>query len=490
MKRFVLLTTCAALVACQETGTPPVLAPSSSAVRATASIDPALASALATAAADTRLEVVLRFDRAVTTAEAVGAALQEFGAGVIGFGHLPLIAALATPAEIQAATTLAGVEGVELATVEHPLNLEGVRSVQADAVHALGYTGKGVGVAILDTGIDGSHPDVPYPQKTVQNVKAYANSKDVYEFGGRDSLTGLKTPKPLKKGYEIWLENIRNTDNNSGHGTHVAATAAGTGAASGGKYAGVAPDAHLVGISAAEGGVFPSLFILAGYDYILEHRKDYNIQVVNNSWGSSPAKFNPNSAINIATREAHDAGVTVVFAGGNDGPAENTMNPRAIAPWVIAVAAGCKLGVDPTGSRAHCVEGDGRDSILAYFSSRGIPGDTLYTPDITAPGVHIVSARATMGIQVWANALTHDARICAIATEHVTSYTCISGTSMATPNVTGIAALLEQVTGGKITPDQTLQVLQATARRYPRYGAWEVGAGYADALAAVNALRR
>jgi len=78
----------------------------------------------------------------------------------------------------------------------------------------------------------------------------------------------------VKKGFELFVENVPNTDTDNGHGTHVAGTAAGWGRASNGKYAGVAPGAHLIGINASAGGFLPLIMILAGFDYILEHQKE------------------------------------------------------------------------------------------------------------------------------------------------------------------------------------------------------------------------
>ncbi|HEV2147326.1 MAG TPA: S8 family serine peptidase [Longimicrobiaceae bacterium] len=465
-------------------------------VAAGVEVDPALGSALLGAGEADPLEVIVTFDEALTTGDALAASIQQLGAGVIGFQHLPMVAALATPEQVSAISALAGVRGLWANTSERLLNRQVVGSVGADLAWEAGYTGRGVGIAILDTGIDAGHPDLAFGTKTVQNVKAVAHSKDLYTFPGRDSVTGLKTPKPAKKGYEVFVENVENTDTDNGHGTHVAGTAAGSGEASGGKYGGVAPGAHLIGVSAAVGGVLPTINLLAGFDYIIENRKKYNIQVVNNSWGST-GRFNPNSALTIATREVYEAGITVVFAGGNEGPGEDTMNPRSVAPWVISVAAGCKLAEDygqpagsaanPTNSRAHCE--DGRDRLLADFSSRGIPGDAMYHPDILAPGVHTVSSRASTGLEITAFAAQHDARICSIEAAHVPYYTCIDGTSMASPAIAGVVALMEEASGGKLTPDQALAVLTRTARAMPGYGEWEVGAGYVDALAAVKAAR-
>src|SRR5439155_15606045 len=219
--------------------------------------------------------------------------------------------------------------------------------------------------------------DLVYPTHTVQNVKVIFNLSDVVTFG-------KSAPKPLKQGLDIFAENLPNSETSVGHGTHVAGIAAGLGGASGGYYTGVAPGAQLVGIGT--GDVLFILYALAGFDYILEHQQQYNIKVVNNSWGTSGA-FDPNDPINQASKAVHDAGITVVFAAGNDGPDQNTLNPYSVAPWVIGVAAGCKLVTpDPTNSAASCQDAQGRDPVLAGFSSRGIPGDPMYHPTVTAPG--------------------------------------------------------------------------------------------------------
>lgn len=507
MKRSVILAGCIlSLAACTDAPAP--LDPGSTPARTLATgveVDPALADALATASATDRYEVIVSFGPGTSTAE-ISAAIQTLDAGVIEFKHLPMVAALATPDQIASVQTLAGVQSLYLNTAMEPLNREGVGSIQADQVHAEGITGAGVGIAILDTGVDGNHPDLAFGSKLVQNVRIGADTRDLYTFAGRDSVTGLKTPKPAKKGAELFVEDLVTTDTDNGHGTHVAGSAAGSGTASEGGYRGVAPGAHVIGVAAAAGPSLPTVMILAGFDYIIENQREYNIQVVNNSWGSS-GDFRPASPVAIATREVHAAGITVVFAAGNCGTggggscspttASHWMNPHSVAPWVISVAAGCKLSEDPdapagspenpTNSRSHCV--DGRSQLLADFSSRGRPGDDMYRPDITAPGVHIVSTRSLTGLYVNGLAANHDLRICNIPDGLEVYYTCIDGTSMASPHIAGLVALLEEASGGTLTPDQALTALTSTARTMDGYGAWEVGAGYADALAAVRSVQ-
>jgi serine protease AprX len=465
-------------VACQDQPVPSAPPPALSA-RASV-VDPALTSALATASPTDQLEVIVNFDESVTTATALSDALLSLGAGVIQFKHLSMLAALATSSQVQSIAALPGVQSLYLNRNLRYLLAQSVPSIHADAVHAMGITGKGVGIAILDSGIDGLYnADVAFPTKTVQNVKVLANLRDLFTFSGSIN-------KVIKKGAELWVENVANTDNSSGHGTHVAGIAAGNGTSSGGKYTGVAPGAKLVGIGTGEVAVI--FWVLAGFDYILDHQQAYNIRVVNNSWGSDPAKFNPEDPINEATKEVHDHGITVVFAAGNDGPDENTLNPYSVAPWVIGVAAGCKLGVeDPTKSTVHCP-----DNVLADFSSRGIPNDPLYHPDLTAPGVHIVSTRASTGFYLASDA-THDFDLtstCAMTITDATKYTCASGTSMASPHIAGVVALMQEAAKNTLTPDQVLSVLQKTATPLSGFAQYQVGAGFVNALNAVKAVKK
>src|SRR5258705_10230338 len=437
---------------------------------------------------------IVNFDETQTTQDAVTTGILNSGAGVIQFNNFSMVAALATPAQLLAITALPGLEGVYAnKQLQYFMLHESVPAIRADAVHAAGITGKGIGIAILDSGIDGLYnPDLTYPTHTVQNIKVLVNVNDLFTFG-KDA------PKPIRKGATLFVENMPNSETSVGHGSHVAGIVAALGTASNGYYGGVAPGANLIGIGT--GDVLFILFALAGFDYILDHQQQYNIKVVNNSWGTSGA-FDPKDPINEATKKVTSRGITVVFAAGNDGPAQNTLNPYSVAPWVISVAAGCKVGVtDPTNSEAHCMLDDGsnplaptnnetRAHVLGDFSSRGVPGDNLYHPDITAPGVHIVSTRASTGTVLNGDDANHDVRICQISATNLAFYTCASGTSMASPHIAGVVALMQEAAGGKLSPTQVLNALTSTARPLPGYATWEVGAGFVDAYAAVMKVRK
>src|ERR1044072_767339 len=135
--------------------------------------------------------------------------------------------------------------------------------------------------------------------------------------------------------------------------------------------------------------------------------------------------------------------------------------------------------MDPTGSVASCADPNGRGEVLADFSSRGVAGDPLLHPDVTAPGVNIVSTRSAVGV-VPVMGITSDLNGCNIGIQSLLFYTCMSGTSMAAPHVTGVIALMEEASGGKLTPAQAEQILGSTARPLSGYAQWEAGAGYVD----------
>ncbi len=479
MKRIALLSLCAAaLSACgDDAATTAPAAPRQLLSSTAAYLEPALARQLSSAAATDRIEVIVNFDESRVASATFAGLVSGTGAGVLRFRHLSMVAALATPAQVSAIAALPGVQGVYDNGRDELLMVESRASIRADEAYASGWTGAGVGIAIIDSGVNGLHPDLEFGTKTKANLKFSAPLEELYVVEGTPRMGG-----------DVYAEDVPNTDLSSGHGTHVAGTAAGSGASADG-YRGVAPRAHLVGLSVGEGSVVVNVSVLQAVDWLLEHGDEHNVQVVNNSWGTTGA-FDPNEPLNEAMKRLHDAGITVVFAAGNEGPGENTLNPRSVAPWTIGVAAGCKLYVvDPTNSSSQCQDAGGRGAFLAGFSSRGVPGDPLYAPDVTAPGVRIAATRSYTGTMMNALDASSDARLCNIGVQNLKDYTCSSGTSMAAPHVAGVAALMEQATGGRITPDQTLSILRSTARPLMGYAEWEVGAGYVDAMAAIKAAR-
>lgn len=247
-----------------------------------------------------------------------------------------------------------------------------VAQINAPAAYAAGLTGKGVTVAVLDTGVDDTHPDLADREIGERNFSGSPDNGDHY-----------------------------------GHGTHVASIVAGTGAKSGGKYRGVAPDASILDVKVlGDNGSGQDSAIIAGMEWAVEQ----GAQIVNLSLGGydTPDVDPLEEAVDRLTA---DKGALFVIAAGNSGPGARTIGSPGTADAALTVGAV-----------------DDRDQI-AEFSSRGPTTSGSLKPDLTAPGVGIVAA------------LHSDGRIGAPVAE---GYTSLDGTSMATPHVAGAAALLRQ----------------------------------------------
>ncbi len=430
-------------------------------IAASVVVDPVLQEQLASALPAQQLSVVVTYEQQPTTADLQ--ALTGTGAAIAPLRHLPSVGALATPIQLELVKQLTGVRSIY---ANRPLAYflrESVPLIGApDVWRNYGFKGDGVGVAVLDTGVDATHADLQLGDTTVENVK----------IAGLQYFTGQNLndlPLPVQ-----YVEGVPNSDTTGGHGTHVAGIIGASGGASGGYYQGVAPEADLIGLGAGEG--IAILTALAGFDWILEHQAEHNIRVVNCSWGPDlPNGFDPNDPVNVATKLVHDAGIAVVFAAGNSGPSPNTMNSYSVAPWVISVAAGGDTNGIDVASKTRLA--------VASFSSRGIPGDTLYHPTLTAPGYLIVSDRASTGAAT--NAVTTPTDAAFIPPEHLVAYTTASGTSMAAPHVAGAIALMIEA-NPDLTPDVIKRILVNTATAMPNYQQYAAGAGYLNVKAAVD----
>jgi serine protease AprX len=349
-------------------------------------------------------------------------------------------------------------------------------------------SGRGIGIGYIDTGIDATQEDLKLGFKTRQNV-IQPLAQGVISDGGLVLGVGVSVSDMIADtGFAppIYIENAPTSDLESGHGTHGAGVAAGTGANSGGFFGGVALGAHLVGVDSGDDKGLPLVAILGAYDYLLVKQFDYNIRVINNSWGDvySEAGVSPNDPINIATRRAHDLNITVVFAAGNSGSDANAINPYSTMPWTISVAAGEKEGFgSPADFSSRGIDnGTGTDVAGMPADETAVPN---LRPDITAPGVAIISVRAH-GVSPIMNAggqLNGDA--VNIPPAFQLNYLSSQGTSFACPHVSGVVALMLEA-DPTLTPDQVVTILRETANPMP-YAEKVVGAGYADAH---NAVRR
>ncbi len=350
-------------------------------------------------------------------------------------------------------------------------------------------SGKGIGIGYVDTGIDGTQKDLEFGTKTVQNVQQpLANG--VISAAGLVTAPGVSVSDLIAgTGFvpPIYVENVPTSDIESGHGTHGAGVAAGTGFNSGTFYGGVAAGAHLVGVQSGDDKGLPLVAILGAFDYLLTNQITYNIRVINNSWGSrySAAGANPNNPINVATRRAHDLNIVVVFAAGNAGDTATSINPYSTMPWTISVAAGEKQGLgSPASFSSRGIDnGTGTDTTTQPADPTAAPN---LRPDITAPGVAIISVRAhgASPLMTASGVLQNDAT--RIAPAFLPNYLTSQGTSFACPHVAGVVALMLEA-NPELTPAEVVTILRQTATPMP-YEERVVGAGYVDAHNAVRAV--
>lgn len=348
-------------------------------------------------------------------------------------------------------------------------------------------SGKGVGIGYVDTGIDGTQEDLKFGVKTKQNV-IQPLAQGVVSDGGQVIGVGVSISDMIAgTGFvpPIYVENAPTSDLESGHGTHGAGCAAGSGANSGGFYGGVAAGAHLVGVDSGDDKGLPLVAILGAYDYLLVHQYDYNIRVINNSWGSGydPVEASPDNPINVTTRLSHDRNIVVVFAAGNAGDTPTSINPYSTMPWTISVAAGEKQGFGSPASFSSRGVDNGTGTDVA-----GQPADPNaqpnLRPDITAPGVAVISVRAH-GASPLMNAIgVLNGDPLNIAPGYLPNYLSSQGTSFACPHVSGVVALLIEARP-TLTPDEVVTILRQTATPMP-YDERVVGAGYVDAHNAVR----
>jgi serine protease AprX len=266
-----------------------------------------------------------------------------------------------------------------------------------------GYTGAGVGIAIVDSGVTATA-----------------------DFSGRLTRVQLPGQPSIEDTY--------------GHGTFVAGVAAGVSAD--GRYAGIAPGASLYAVNVNDAsGVYTSNVIL-GLDWIDANRLAYNIRVVNISLSETTTSSYLSSPLDSAVERLWSHGVVVVVSAGNRGP--NTMQyAPANDPFAIAVGAVDNAGTLTTG-----------DDKVASFSSSGTTADGFAKPDLLAPGRQIPS------VLPGATTLGREAPLLNLIAP---GYATMSGTSFAAPQVAGAAALLLQK-HPEWTPDQVKWLLAQTGR--------------------------
>ncbi|NMB28138.1 MAG: S8 family peptidase [Tissierellia bacterium] len=251
-------------------------------------------------------------------------------------------------------------------------------TMKARFPHERGYKGTGITIAVIDTGV-APHQDLTKPANRILGFKDFINKKS----------------SPY---------------DDNGHGTHVSGIIAGNGYSSRGKYTGIAPEANILAIKALDNeGSGNTSNIINAISYVIETRDKYNTKILNLSIGSPANNTCKKDPLCKAVAEAIETGLIVIAAAGNSGPDGKTILSPGISPNVITVGAiDDNRTIDPT------------DDVIAPFSSRGPTNEGLIKPDIVAPGVNINS----------------------LSNSKLDGYNALSGTSMATPLVSGSIALL------------------------------------------------
>jgi serine protease AprX len=287
-------------------------------------------------------------------------------------------------------------------------------------------TGRGVGVAVIDTGIDGSLPD--------------------FRTSVADSTSRVV-------GSAVVNPNATTAGDRYGHGTHVAGILAGNGGNRtsndwlDGQYVGIAPEANLISVKVSNGeGEATVLDVIYGLQFVVDHRAEYNIRVVNLSLESTEPQSAGTDPLDAAAEAAWFDGIVVVAAVGNRGTANDAVS-RAPGndPYVISVGA-----LDDMTTRGR------DDDVVASWSSRGTTQDGHAKPEIYASGAHITST------------LAPGSSFASLCPECVISgaYFRAGGTSMSAPVVSGVAALVLE-RRPDMTPDQVKSLIMRSARALP-----------------------
>jgi serine protease AprX len=330
--------------------------------------------------------------------------------------------------------TTATVDATRLATVFD-------QTLNASPLWAQGITGQGVGIAIVDTGVDEVGGDFKDPATGLSRVVV------------RTNVTSSSTT--VSDGF--------------GHGTHVAGIAAGNSwtqpgsSPTQGKYVGVAPGAKVIAVRVADdqGRTYLS-DVIQGIEWVIANRQAHNIRVLNLSLQSTVAESATTSYLAAAVERAWMNGIVVVVSAGNQG-ANSAFYPPGNDPFAITVGAS-----DPVGTASRADDG------MAPWSTYGTTQDGFSKPDVVAPGRYITSvlASGSPGLRTLFPGRVVDG-----------SYLWLSGTSMASPQVAGVAALALQNNPG-LTNDGLKWLLANTSTRVggssPPPGQ---GAGLVDASA-------
>jgi serine protease AprX len=400
------------------------------------------------------------------------AKMQSLGGRLHAQLHVVRAASFTIP--VRALAALEADPDVVSVTIDHALNGMDDYTDAASNVSAAwnsGYDGTGIGVAVIDSGINDSHPDL---QDATQSYSRVLYHQD---------FTGTATSNSSGARNDLY-----------GHGTHVAGIIGGNGYLSGGRLSGVAPNVNLIDLRALDAnGSGSDSTVIAAIDQAIALKNTYNIRVINLSLGRGIPVGYAQDPLCQAVEAAWQSGIVVVVAAGNYGRLSvygsngfGTITAPGNDPLVLTVGAMKSMGTYPR-----------TDDQIASYSSKGpTTYDHVVKPDIMADGNQVVSLAAQGATLEGA----YPADLVADNHGH-NNYLTLSGTSMATPAVAGAVALLLQQNSA-LTPDQVKARLMKTAykvfptstvARVPHlyqnftefYDLFSVGSGYLDLQAAL-----
>jgi serine protease AprX len=396
---------------------------------------PALAK-LAASSPDKRVEVIVQLQPGVDIA-AGRALVTSTGANVSR--ELPIINGLATTLPAADAELLGHDPAVRAVSLNAAVRSQGGfeahtatsfnQSIRSDEAWDEGFTGRGIGVAVVDTGIAGDLPD--------------------FRVSRTDPTSRVIASAVTNPGATTATDTY-------GHGTHVAGLIAGDGTSRPkgdplrNRYVGVAPDANLISVKVAdEQGDATVLDVIDGLQFVVDHKADYNIRVVNLSLKSTAPESYTTDPLDAAVEAAWNSGIVVVVAAGNSGTADDAVSyAPANDPYVITVG-----GVDDMDTKSTY------DDALASWSSRGTTQDGFAKPDVVAPGARLISTIPPNA------AYTSLCPSCVVDG----SYFRVGGTSMAAGVASGAVADLLQARPS-MTPNQVKDQLVRYSRAISKPG--------------------
>jgi serine protease AprX len=330
--------------------------------------------------------------------------------------------------------------------------------VGAADLHRGGIDGRGITIAVLDTGL-------------------WAKAATEYTTDGRKRLLAQYDVirDRIEPNYYSTGKYDADIYDGSGHGTHVSSIATSSDRTAAGRYQGIAPSANVVAVKAfAADGTGSYADVIKGLDWIVQNRGKYGIRILNLSFSATPQSAYWEDPLNQAVMRAWQAGIAVIVSAGNSGPAAGTIGVPGNVPYVITVGA-------MTDSYTPDKPSDDR---LATFSSAGPTAEGFVKPEIVAPGGHMLSWMPPQGLL---------ARTYPEFQGEQREYFTMSGTSQAAGVVSGAAALMLQV-DPLLTPDQLKCRLMATARAAldgsgeSAYSVLQQGAGLLDVRAAAYSV--